>query len=94
MSVAQDSFWEVQKIWGKVKDSSLARGKGEAVVENSNNTALPDLNVGERLLRILAERGSFNSYELSQEIGKDHQQVVGAIKSVQSLGDVSVKSVW
>ena len=41
------------------------------------------------LLVLLAERGSFNSYELSKELGKDHQQVVGAIKSLQTLGLVS-----
>ncbi len=46
-------------------------------------------DLGKVLLNHLAAKGSFNSYELSRELGKDHQQVVGAINSIQSLGDVS-----
>ena len=45
--------------------------------------------LGDILLKILASRDSFDSYKLSGELGKDHQQVVGAIKSLQSLGTVS-----
>ena len=48
-----------------------------------------DEDLGARLLRLLACRDSFDSYKLSQELRVDHQQVVGAIKSVQSVGDVS-----
>ena len=40
------------------------------------------------LLRTLSEKESVDSYELSVEIGKDHQLIVGAIKSLQSMGDV------
>lgn len=43
----------------------------------------------EQLLKLLAERGSFDSYDLSQELVKDHQVIVGTIKSLHSLGEVS-----
>ena len=46
-------------------------------------------DVGELILRALRERGSVDSYDLSVEVGKDHQLLVGAIKSLQSIGDVS-----
>ena len=89
-----DNFWDVQKIWAKTKDSPVAlgqNGNGKVVSSGeatSGGTVTEDEALSERLLKILASRGSFDSYQLSQEIGKDHQQVVGAIKSVQSLGEV------
>ena len=43
----------------------------------------------EHLLKLLAERGTLDSYDLSQELHKDHQTVVGTIKSLHSLGEVS-----
>ena len=43
----------------------------------------------EHLLKLLAERGTLDSYELSQELAKDHQAIVGTIKSLHSLGEVS-----
>ena len=45
--------------------------------------------LAEFILKVLEERGSVDTYDLSLEIGKDHQLVVGAVKSLQSLGDVS-----
>lgn len=47
--------------------------------------------VPDNLLKLLAERGSLDSYQYSQESGCEHQAVVGAIKSLESLGDVSGK---
>lgn len=44
--------------------------------------------LGEVILRSLEERGSVDSYDLSRELGKDHQTVVGAIKSLHTHGDV------
>lgn len=41
------------------------------------------------LLQLLEGRGSIDSYEVAKELDKDHQLVVGAIKSLQSLGNVS-----
>ena len=46
----------------------------------------------EHLLKLLAERGTLDSYDLSQELHKDHQAVVGTIKSLHSLGEVSSSS--
>lgn len=47
----------------------------------------------EQLLKLLAERGSLDSYDLSQELDKDHQAIVGTIKSLHSLGRVRRKLV-
>lgn len=92
MSVAGgQNFWEVQSIWARVKNSPVALGG----TENTRTAACcpavssSDEDLGEKLLKLLAFRGSLDSYELSQELGVDHQQVVGAIKSVQSLGEVT-----
>lgn len=39
------------------------------------------------LTRIDAE-GSINTFKLSQELEKDHQLFIGAVKRLQSLGEV------
>ena len=51
-----------------------------------------DQDIGEQLLKLLAERSSVDSYQLSQELQKEHQLIVGAIKSLQSLGNVSTQT--
>ena len=51
-----------------------------------------DQDIGEQLLKLLAERGSVDSYQLSQELQNKHQLIVGAIKSLQSLGNVSTQT--
>lgn len=48
----------------------------------------------EQLLKLLVERGSFDSYDLSQELVKDHQAVVGTIKSLHSLGEVRMTTLY
>ncbi|XP_015775509.1 PREDICTED: phenylalanine--tRNA ligase alpha subunit-like [Acropora digitifera] len=40
------------------------------------------------VLEALEERGSIETYEFSKELGKDHQSIVGSVKSVHALGDV------
>lgn len=42
----------------------------------------------EAVLRLVAERGTLDSWEYSIECCKDHQLVVGAVKSLESLGEV------
>ena len=42
------------------------------------------------ILHTLEQRGRLDSYEFSKELGKGHQTVVGAIKSLQSVGNVSL----
>ena len=42
------------------------------------------------VLEALEERGSIETYEFSKELGKDHQSIVGSVKSVHALGDVSI----
>ena len=46
-------------------------------------------DLSERLLHYLDEHESFNSLKLAEKLGEDHQRIVGAIKSLQSLGNVS-----
>lgn len=45
----------------------------------------------ERLvLEAVEERGSIETFEFAKELGKDHQAIVGSVKSIHALGDVSV----
>ena len=41
------------------------------------------------VLEALEERGSIETFGFSKELGKDHQSVVGSVKSIHALGDVS-----
>lgn len=45
-------------------------------------------DLGESLLKLIAERGLISTLEVAKELGIDHQKVVGAVKSLQSLGEV------
>ena len=51
--------------------------------------ASKDADLGEQILQILEQKGRLDSYEFSQETSREHQSVVGAIKSLQSVGNVS-----
>lgn len=42
----------------------------------------------QRILTLLEQRGTINTNVLANELGVDHQLVVGAVKSLHSLGDV------
>lgn len=44
------------------------------------------------ILESIDLRGSIDSYEFAKELQKDHQVIVGAIKSLHSLGEVSDKA--
>jgi len=46
--------------------------------------------LAEQLLSVISDRGEFDSLQLSEELLLEHQRVVGAVKSLQSQGDVSV----
>lgn len=87
----EDTFWGVQRIWDRTKDSPIALGHTDKPLSatKAEFTATADEDLGKRLLKLLASRGSLDSYHLSQELEKDHQQVVGVIKSLQSIGEVS-----
>ena len=50
--------------------------------------------LSETVLKIVAERQSVDSIDLANELNIDHQKVVGSIKSIQSLGDVSIMATW
>ena len=56
--------------------------------------ASKDQELGELILHTLEQRGGLDSYEFSKELGREHQTLVGAIKSLQSVGNVSVVSDW
>ena len=45
--------------------------------------------IQEKILNLLNESGSFDSLKASNPLGLDHQKVVGGIKSLQSIGNVS-----
>ena len=44
--------------------------------------------LSDKLLKFLEENGSLDSQEISNSLDIDHQKIVGAIKSLQSLEDV------
>lgn len=51
---------------------------------------MADTGVVETLLRRIEKAdGGVDSLEVSTSLGVDHQVVVGAVKSLQALGDVS-----
>lgn len=51
---------------------------------------MADTGVAETLLRRLEKADDgVDSVEVSDSLGVDHQLVVGAVKSLQALGDVS-----
>lgn len=41
------------------------------------------------ILEEIANSGSLNTSEFAKDLQQDHQIIVGAIKSIQSVGDVS-----
>lgn len=41
------------------------------------------------VLEAVEERGSIETFEFAKELGKDHQSIVGSVKSIHALGDVS-----
>jgi len=41
------------------------------------------------VLEAVEERGSIETFEFANECGKDHQSIVGSVKSIHALGDVS-----
>ena len=46
------------------------------------------MELPEKILAVLSESKSFDSLQLAQKFNEDHQKIVGAIKSLESLGDV------
>ncbi|CAI8042886.1 Phenylalanine--tRNA ligase alpha subunit [Geodia barretti] len=47
-----------------------------------------ELDLGGLILQVLEEKGQLDSFDFSREAGREHQTVVGAIKSLQSVGNV------
>ncbi len=45
--------------------------------------------LAERLLLLIADKNEIESLAASKELNVDHEKIVGAIKSLHSLGDVS-----
>ena len=42
----------------------------------------------EEILKAIDQQGQLDTYEYATTTGRDHQTVVGAIKSIESLGEV------
>ncbi|KAG1701704.1 Phenylalanine--tRNA ligase alpha subunit A [Nymphon striatum] len=56
--------------------------------EEYQNTPQNMCDINELILKYIEEKGAVNSLNLASYLGIDHQKVVGAIKSLQSLGEV------
>ncbi len=69
----------------------LGTRRNQSGGETTYTWAMAEL--GEIVLQVLEERGSVDSYELSRELKKDHQAVVGAVKSLQTHGDVRSRAM-
>ena len=54
---------------------------------NTGKTVMAEL--GGKLLQLIAERDQIDTIDVAKELRVDHQKIVGAVKSLQSLGDVS-----
>ncbi len=70
----------------KPRGPKQPRGSNKAVT--TPKMAKTELSA-EEIVKLLEGRETVDSYDLSQEFNKDHQQIIGAIKSLSSLGDVS-----
>lgn len=46
-------------------------------------------NLTEEILNVIEAKGSVDTYEYATSTGNEHQTVVGVVKSIQALGDVS-----
>ena len=46
-------------------------------------------NLMEEILKAIEAKGTLDTYEYATATGKEHQTVVGVIKSIQASGDVS-----
>jgi len=45
--------------------------------------------LADRILEYLDKHGEANSLDLVNEFQEDHQKIIGAIKSLETIGDVS-----
>ena len=46
-------------------------------------------DMAEKLLLLLAEKKGFDTLEVAKEFGVEHQKIVGAVKSLQAIENVS-----
>ena len=60
----------------------LVRTKGYVMAE-----------LAETILQLIAERDQIDTLDVAKELNVDHQKIVGAVKSLQSLGDVSTPRI-
>lgn len=44
------------------------------------------------ILEEVENTGKLNTYEFAKDLQRDHQLIVGAVKSIQSVGEVSEES--
>lgn len=44
--------------------------------------------IGEKILLCVSERASVDTLELAKILTLDHQKIVGALKSIQAIGDL------
>lgn len=44
--------------------------------------------LGEEILKIVDAKGEVDTLDLSSLLKQDHQKIIGAVKSLQSLGDL------
>lgn len=45
-------------------------------------------DLGEEILKYLDGKGDIDTLDLANVLNQDHQKVIGAVKSLQALGDL------
>ncbi|XP_070562510.1 phenylalanine--tRNA ligase alpha subunit-like [Ptychodera flava] len=68
-----------------MKKMTKSTPRGQDVKQSGNK--MGD-SLGEKILQEIEEQGNVNTEELAKRLDIDHQQVVGAVKSLQSLGNL------
>lgn len=55
--------------------------------------ASKDQELNDLILQTLEQKGKLDSYDFSKLTSREHQTIVGAIKSLQSVGNVSTPCI-
>ena len=42
----------------------------------------------EKILKIIDSKNEIDTYDLAGELNEDHQKIIGAVKSLQALGNI------
>lgn len=73
-----------KKLWRTSSDASML-----SLGAQSHNMGSLVMDFPQQILLAVEKHGSVISYEFAKALNEPHQRIVGAIKSLESLGEVS-----